>query len=379
MRKPRPRSYAIFRKELIQVSRDPGTLALIIFMPILLLFLYGYGVSTEIRNIPMVVMDQSRTPQSREFIRQFTGSGFFIVDDYAVSLSQIDREMDAGRAKMALVIPPNYAKLIESGQQAEVLVAVDGSEPNTANASIAYVSSIVGAYTTRVIVRELRGRIPLDQLNPIDLRTRVWYNPEQRSINFIVPGLIVIILMNLAALLTSVTIAREREQGTLEPLIASPIKAWELMAGKIAAYALISFLDIILVLAIGTLWFKVPFRGSVITLMGTSAIFLLSSLGVGLAISARSETQQSAVISAFLVTMIPGLLLSGFLFPISSMPKPVQLLTYVVPARYFLVIVRSIFLKGVGVEVLWRQLVPMTILGIILFLISIRSFRKQMG
>jgi ABC-2 type transport system permease protein len=379
MRRPRTRSYAIFRKELIQVSRDPGTLALIIFMPLLLLILYGYGVSTDIRDIPMVVMDQNRTAQSREFIRQFTGSGFFIVEDEALGLGEIDREMDSGHAKMAIVIPPNFDKLLESGQQVDVLIAVDGSEPNTANAAIAYVSTIVGNYSTKVITREMRSRIPLDELNPIDLRTRVWYNPELRSINFIVPGLIVTILMNITALLTSVTIAREREQGTLEPLISSPIKAWELMSGKIVAYALISFVDIILVLAVGTLWFKVPFRGSVITLMGTSAVFLLSSLGIGLAISARSQSQQSAVLTAFLVTMIPGLLLSGFLFPISSMPRPVQLLTYLVPARYFLVIVRSIFLKGVGVEVLWRQLVPMGILGLILFVISIRSFRKQMG
>ncbi len=379
MRKPRSRSYAIFRKELIQVSRDPGTLALIIFMPLLLLLLYGYGVSTEIRNIPMVVVDQNRTAQSREFIRQFTGSGFFIVEDYALALNEIDREMDSGRAKMGLVIPPDFDKLLQRGQQAEVLIAIDGSEPNTANTAIAYVNTIVGTYSSKIIARELRGRVPLDQLNPVDLETRVWYNPELRSINFIVPGLIVTILMNLAALLTSVTIARERETGTLEPLIASPVKAWELMSGKIVAYALISFLDIILVLTVGTLWFKVPFRGSVLTLMGTSAIFLLSSLGVGLAISARSETQQSAVLSAFLVTMIPGLLLSGFLFPISSMPRPVQLLTWLVPARYYLVIVRSIFLKGVGIEVLWRQVIPLTILGLILFLISIRSFRKQMG
>ena len=377
MRKPRARSYAIFRKELRQVSRDPGTLALIIFMPILLLILYGYGVSTEIRDIPMVVLDLNGTAQSREFIRQFTGSGFFFVEDYALGLNEIDRQMDSGRAKIAIIIPPDFDKLLASGQQADVLVAIDGSEPNTANAAIAYVNTIVGTYSSQIIARELRGRIPLDQLNPVDLETRVWYNPELRSLNFIVPGLIVIILMNIAALLTSVTIAREREQGTLEPLIASPIKPWELMSGKIVAYALISFLDIILVLAVGTLWFKVPFRGSVLLLLGTSAIFLLSSLGLGLAISARSESQQSAVLTAFLITMIPGLLLSGFLFPISSMPRPVQVLTWLVPARYFLVIVRSIFLKGVGVEVLWRQLVPLTILGLILFLISIRSFRKQ--
>lgn len=379
MRRPRPRSYAIFRKELMQIRRDPGTLALVIFMPILLLMLYGYGVSTDIRNIPMVVVDESRSPQSREFIRSFTGSGFFYVENNAVRLNEIDRDMDGGRAKIGLVIPPTFGKQIARAERAEVLVAIDGSEPNTANAAIAYVNTIVATYSSTVIARELNGRIPLDQLNPVDLRTRVWYNPELRSINFIVPGLIVTILMNIAALLTSVTIAREREQGTLEPLIASPVQAWELMAGKIVAYALISFLDIILVLTIGTLWFKVPFRGSVITLMGTSAVFLLSSLGLGLAISARSQTQQSAVLLAFLVTMIPGLLLSGFLFPISSMPRPVQLLTYLVPARYFLVIVRSIFLKGVGIEVLWRQLLPLSILGIILFIMSIRSFKKQMG
>ncbi|MCX6376757.1 MAG: ABC transporter permease [Armatimonadetes bacterium] len=379
MRRARSRSYAIFRKELKQVRRDPGTLALIVVMPILLLLLYGYGVSTDIRDIPMVVLDESRSPQSRDFIRSFTGSGFFRLEGYVSSLDEVDRHLDAGRARIGIVIKPTFARKIVRAEKAEVLFAIDGSEPNTANAAISYVSTIVARYSARVIAKELRSRIPLDKLNPIDLRPRVWYNPELRSINFIVPGLIVIILMNISTLLTSVTIAREREQGTLEPLIASPIHAWELMLGKIGAYTLISFIDIVLVLVVGTLWFHVPFRGSVITLMAMSTVFLLSSLGLGLFVSARSPTQQSAVLTAFLITMIPGLLLSGFLFPISSMPKPVQALTYLVPARYFLVIVRGIFLKGIGIADLWRQLLPMAILSLALFILSIRSFRKQMG
>ena len=379
MRAPRPRCYAILRKELIQVRRDPRTLALTLFMPVLLLLLYGYGVSTDIRDIPMAILDQDRSPQSREFIRAFIGSRFFTVQSYADHLEDIDRALDAGRAGVGLVIPPDFGRKVVRGETAEVLVAVDGTEPNTANASISYVSTIVAKYSGKVIARELRGRVPLDKLNPIDLRPRVWYNPELRSINFIVPGLVAIILMMTSALLTSATIARERELGTMEPLIASPLKTWELMLGKIAAYALISFADIALVLLVGTLWFQVPFRGSIALLMVMSGIFLLSSLGLGLLISARSESQQSAIMLAFLSTMIPGLLLSGFLFPISSMPRPIQLLTYLIPARYFLVIVRGIFLKGVGIAALWPHALPMTLLGLFLFALSIRSFRKQMG
>ena len=379
MSQARPRWYAIFRKELIQVRRDPGTVALIVFMPIMLLLLYGYGVSTDIRNIPMVVLNEDGGAQSREFLRAFTGSEFFVIEEYASGFRQFDRNMDSGAAKIGIVIPPDFGRKIARGDEVEILVAVDGSEPNTANAAISYMSTIVSAYSTDVVIKMLRNQVAAERLKPIDLRQRIWYNPELRSINFIVPGLIVIILMNVSVLLTSVTIAREREQGTLEPLIASPICAWELMLGKILAYTLISFADIVLILLVGTLWFSVPFRGSVITLMAMSTVFLLSSLGLGLFVSARSPTQQSAVLTAFLATMIPGLLLSGFLFPISSMPKPVQVLTYLIPARYFLVIVRGIFLKGVGIAELWYQLVPMAVLSLALFALSIRSFRKQMG
>jgi len=379
MRRARPRFYAILRKELIQVRRDPRTLALTLLMPVLLLLLYGYGVSTDIRDIPMVVLDQDRSPQSREFVRGFTGSRFFSIQSYADRPEGIDRALDAGRARVGLMIPPDFGRKVVRGELAEVLVAVDGSEPNTASASISYVSAIVSRYSAKVIAREMRGRVPLEELDPIDLRPRVWYNPELRSVNFIVPGLVAIILMTTSALLTSATIARERELGTMEPLIASPLRAWELMFGKIAAYTLISFADIALVLLVGTLWFQVPFRGSVILLMVMSAFFLLSSLGLGLLISSRSASQQSAIMLAFLSTMIPGLLLSGFLFPIASMPRPIQLLTYLIPARYFLVIVRGIFLKGVGIAVLWPHALPMTLLGLFLFALSIRSFRKQMG
>ena len=379
MRKARPRAYAIFRKELIQVSRDPRTLALILLMPVMMLILYGYGVSTDIRNIPMVILDQDKSPESRAFISDFTSSRFFMLQTYAMSLRDIDRGLDSGKAKVGLVIPPDFSKKIAQMDQVPVLIAIDGSEPNTANAAISYVSTIVANYSDQVVIQALRGRISLNQLQPVDLQPRVWYNDELRSINFIVPGLVAIILMTTSALLTSATIAREWELGTMEPLIASPIQSWELMLGKIAAYTLISFADIILVLLVGTLWFQVPFRGSVFFLLIMSAVFLMSSLGLGLLISARSKTQQSAIMLAFLTTMIPGLILSGFMFPISSMPKPVQVLTYLIPARYFLVIVRSIFLKGAGIGELWPEALPMTILGLLLFVLSIRSFKKQMG
>lgn len=377
MRRPRSRSYAILRKELMQVRRDPRTLALTLFMPVLLLILYGYGVSTDIRNIPMVVLDESRSPQSRELLRAFTGSNFFFVSEYVLNPDDIDTALDSGKAKVGIMIPPEFNKRISQNQLADIYVAIDGSEPNTASTSISYINNIVAGYSMNIIAKNLRGRIPLEELNPIDIRAQVWFNPELRSINFIVPGLVAIILMSTSALLTSATIAREREVGTMEPLIASPLKASELMLGKIGAYTIISFADILLVLMVGTLWFQVPFRGSVALLLIVSGVFLLSSLGLGLLISSRSASQQSAVMLAFLSTMIPGLLLSGFLFPISSMPRIIQLLTYLIPARYYLVIVRGIFLKGVGVADLWMQALPMTILGLLLFVLSIRSFKKQ--
>lgn len=378
MRKARPRSYAIFRKELIQVWRDPRTLALTLFMPVLMLILYGYGVSTDIRDIPMVILDQDNTIQSREFIRNFVSSGFFTADRYVINPKGIDAELDAGRARVGMFIPPRFGEHVAGGRLADVYFAVDGSEPNTANASIAYVNTIVSKYSSNVVAKKLDGRVPLAQLKPLDVQSRIWYNPELRSVNFIVPGLVATILMMTSALLTSGTIARERELGTMEPLISSPIKPSELMFGKLAAYTVISFADIALVLLVGTLWFGVPFRGSLVLLISMTTIFLMSSLGLGLFISARSASQQSATLLAFLVTMIPGMLLSGFIFPISSMPRPIQLLTYLIPARYFLVIVRSIFVKGVGLSELWPQALPMTILGLILFGLSTTSFKKRM-
>lgn len=378
MRMVRGRSFAIFRKELIVVWRDRRTLALTLFMPVLLLLLYGYGISSDIREIPMVVFDLDRSAQSRAFLRDFTGSDFFHVERYVGRFADIDREIDSGRAKVGVVIPEDFREKLARGETADVYIAVDGSEPNTANAAISYVSTIVSSFSEQVVLRRIQGKIALGVVQPIDLRPRVWYNPDLKSINFIVPGLVAIILMMTSALLTSGTIARERELGTMEPLIASPIKSSELMFGKLAAYTLISFADIALVLIVGTLWFKVPFRGSVLLLVVMATVFLMSSLGWGLLISARAKTQQSATLVAFLSTMIPGLLLSGFLFPISSMPRPVQFVTYLIPARYFLVIVRSIFLKGVGIGELWREAIPMAVLGAVLFLFSIRSFRKQM-
>lgn len=379
MRKPRSRSYAIFRKELIQVRRDPRTLAITLLMPVLLLVLYGYGVSTDIRNIPMVVMDQDNSPESRAFILEFSASKFFYVERYAYVQQEIDHELDSGHARVGLMIPPKFGEKVSQGRQSPVYIAVDGSEPNTANASIAYVSTIVSQYSANVAALSIRGRVPISQFQPLNVEPRIWYNPELRSINFIVPGLVATILMMTSALLTAGTIARERELGTMEPLIASPIKPAELMVGKLGAYTLISFADIVLVLLMGTLWFGVPFRGSVVLLLIMSTVFLLSSLGLGLLISVRSTSQQSATLLAFLLTMIPGLLLSGFVFPISSMPRPVQFLTYVIPAKYFLVIVRSIFLKGVGISALWQQALPMTALGMTLIILTIRSFKKQMG
>ncbi|HAH88335.1 MAG TPA: ABC transporter permease [Armatimonadetes bacterium] len=374
MRKPRPRSYAIFKKELIEVSRDPRTLAIILFMPILMLILYGYGVSTDIRNIPMAILNMDRSPKSREFIQSFTSSKFFTVQSYAAGPRDIDRAIDSGNARIGLIIPPGFGRRLEQGKSSPVFIAVDGSEPNTASAAISYISTIVGTFSEQVVVSNMQ----VSRLYPVDLRPRIWFNPELRSINFIVPGLVAIILMMMSALLTSGTIAREREHGTMEPLIASPIKKWELMAGKIAAYTLIAFADIALVLLVGTIWFQVPFRGSIPLLLIMSGLFLTSSLGLGLLISSRSETQQSATLLAFIATLIPGLLLSGFIFPISSMPVPVQVITYLIPARYFLVIVRGIFLKGTGLGDIWMQALPMTLLGLLLFILSIRAFRKQL-
>ncbi|UCH32928.1 MAG: ABC transporter permease, partial [Armatimonadota bacterium] len=294
--------------------------------------------------------------------------------------AEVDRVIDRGSAKVALAIPRGYARDLAAGRSAQVQVIVDGTDPRTASLALSYVSAIILGYSNQITLAAASraGVTRAETLQPVDFRPRVWYNPELRSTNFIVPGLIAVILMMLSALLTSMTVVRERERATIEQLVVSPVMPYELMIGKLVPYVMIAFVDVVMVTAAGRLLFDVPLRGSPVLLLGLSGVFLVAALGIGLVISTVAHSQQVAMTIAIMATMLPSFLLSGFVFPIASMPRPIQVVTYLIPARYFLVILREIFLKGTGAAVLWRQAVPLVVFALAAIVIAALKFKKRL-
>jgi ABC-2 type transport system permease protein len=367
------------RKEFIQIRRDTRSLLVALLMPVALLLIYGYGVSSDIRDIRLGVVDWSRTRESRELIGAFSQSGYLRVVLRSDRYGAMREALDAGEIRAALVIPRDYAAHLARGRPVSVQLLLDGSDPNTANVGSGYAEAIVGGESLGIARAWALRRSGASAAThaPISADVRVWYNEDLRSTNFIIPGLVAIILAMTSALLTSGTIAGERERGTIEQLAASPIAARELILGKIAAYSVIAFADVVLVTVVGTLWFGTPLRGSVLLLLGSSAVFLMAALGLGLMFSARMPTQQTALTAALMATMVPSILLSGFYFPISSMPPAIQAITAIIPARYFMVITRGIFLKGVGLRELWPQVAMLGLFSVVILTAGIRSFKKK--
>ncbi len=380
MKRSRSRTAAILRKELIHIRRDTRSLIIAVLMPVALLIIYGYGVSSDVRNIRMVVVDWCRTRESRALVSSFVQSGYFRIVGGTERYADAQRMLDLGTTRTVLVVPTTFARDLAKGNVTHVQFLVDGSDPTTANVAAGYAEAIVGRVATSAVRQSLarRGQPRPRGVPPIDVRVRVFYNEELRSTNFIIPGLIAIILAMTAALLTSGTIAGERERGTMEQLAASPIQSRELMLGKIGAYSLLAAADVVLVILVGTFWFGVPLRGSVLLLMVASGIFLMAALGLGLLFSARMATQQTALTAAVLSTMVPSILLSGFYFPIRSMPSVIQVLTTLIPARYFMVITRGVFLKGVGWRTLWPQIAMLALLAAVILAGAIRAFRRKL-
>lgn len=374
------RIYAVMRKELIHIFRDARTMAVVFILPVLMLVLYGYAINMDVRHLRTAVLDDDMTSTSRDLVRSLEQNEYFEVVHYLQTPSEMDPLLDRGAVKLVLVIPRGFGRDLANGRSPQVQAIVDGSDSTTATIAQGYVSGFVQAFSLEC-ARQFAGRagIPTDRVVlPIDFRPRVWYNPEMNSTYFIVPGLIAVILQMLSALLTSLTIVRERERGTIEQLVVSPVMPHELMIGKVIPYVLIAYADVLLVLAVGRWLFHVPLCGSVALLLVHSGVFLLSSLGIGLLISVIARTQLVAFITAMLGTMLPSILLSGFVFPISAMPRALQLLTYLIPARYFIVILRGIFLKGVGPEVLWKQALPLVAFGVIAVAVSALRFPKRL-
>ena len=373
------RLMAVARKESIHVRRDPRALGISIVLPMFLLLLFGYALTLDVDHVPFLVWDQSGTPQSRELISRFEGSAYFTLTGGASGYRDIEAAVDAGRVMMGLVIPSDFGRRVAGGRPAEVQVLLDGADSNTATMVQNYADAVVTAYGQGIQARALARATGRSQAAPLDLRTRVWFNTDMESRIAIVPGLIAVIMMIIAALLTSLTVAREWETGTMEQLVSTPLRGSELIVGKMAPYFVIGMMDMILSVLVGRYVFHVPFRGSPVLLVGMSAVFLTGTLALGILISIKAKNQLVASQFAFVVTFLPAFLLSGFMFDISNMPRALQIVTYLVPARYFVNLLRGLFLKGVGVPVLWSEGVFLVGFAVVMMVLALRSFQKRVG
>ena len=367
-------------KEFIQIARDWRTLVVVIVLPVLMLILYGYAINFDLRHIALGVEDEDRSPASRRLVEAFDRGENFAVVATLASPGSATQALDAGAVRAVLVIPRGYAADLAGGRTAIVQLLVDGADSTSATTTIGYASAIVREHSGATTIAALRrlGVLVRDGFPPLEMRSRFWYNPEQKSVNYIVPGLIAVILMMLATLLTALTVVRERERGTIEQLIVSPLKAHELILGKLIPYAAIAFFDVLLVMGSGRVLFGVRIVGSIPLLLALSVLYLVAALGIGLLLSVVSPTQQTAMTAGILASQLPTLLLSGFIFPIRAMPQVVQWLTNLIPARHFLVIVRGIFLKGNNLAQLWPQALALIAIGVLMLGLASRKFRKKL-
>lgn len=372
------RLLSVIAKEFIQLRRDPRMMFIVFFAPVIQLVLLGYAANLDVRHLPLAVCDLDRSAQSRDYVRTFINSGYFELKASLERLSEVDACIDRGLASVALVVPRGFGDDITAGRQASVLIISDGSESNAATIGI-NASTTVSRRYSQLIVLERFERLKAAGLRPVlvNPELRVWYNPSLKSRNFFVPGVLALVLMMMTMLLTSMALVREKETGTLEQLIVTPIRPVELIAGKLVPFVAVGFGDAVLVLAAARWLLGVPVRGSVPLLFVLGTAFILTTLGLGLFISTISRNQQQAMLTAaFLI--IPSILLGGFVFPIENMPRFFQLLTYAVPIRYFLVIVRGIFLKGVGWAELWDETAALLAIGALILSLSVLRFRKRL-
>lgn len=368
---------AVARKEFIHILRDPRSLGMGIAIPMLLLFLFGYALTLDVDRVPLMVWDQSGTTESRDLISRFSGSRYFTLTGHAVTYREIERAIDRRDVLMALVIPPDFARKLRTGAAAPIQAILDGSDSNTATIALGYAEAVTQSWSQRITVEQSKRLSPLPTVGRVDVRPRVWFNTDMASRNYIFPGLIAVIMMVISALLTSLTVAREWETGTMEQLISTPLRGPELIAGKLIPYFAIGILDFILSVLVGEFIFDIPLRGSLGLLFAMSLIFLLCALAFGLLISIITKNQRLASQIAMVTTMLPAFLLSGFIFPLDTMPAPIQAISRIVTATYFVTILRGIYLKGVGLEILGKEAVFLAIFGLAVVVISVKKFRKK--
>lgn len=372
------RLLSLIRKEFIHVLRDPRTLALTFVIPVVMLFLLGYAATNDVRNVPLAVFDQDRSAASRELLDAYRSADYFALTYDVASVDEMRRLIDSGDALVGLIIPPDYSRRIASGESAQVAFVLDGSDPTIAGTALSAAVLIGQAKSTEVLQTRLERRgLSTTLQQPIEVRTQVWYNPDLVSAYYMIPSLTGVILQFLAMLLTATAIVREREHGTIEQLIVTPIRPWELIVGKVLPYVFIAFFNLLEVLIIGTLWFRVPINGDIGLLLVLSALFLTTTLSLGLLISTIAKTQFEAMLLTFFI-QLPAMFLSGFIYPLSAMPPFLQAISYVIPLRYFLIIARSILLKGSGIEALSGEVIALTIFGVLTVIAASTRFRKRL-
>lgn len=373
------RLLAVARKERLHILRDPRSLILAIGIPMLMLLMFGYALTLDVDRVPFVVWDQSRTVESRELVARFAATRYFAHRGAVAGYAEVERAIDTREAMLALVVPPDFAGEITAGRSVGVQAIVDGSDSNTAGIVLGYASAIAATYNQQLALEQVRRLTGATAPAAIDLRTRVWFNADLESRNFIVPGIMAVIMGLIAALLTSLTIAREWERGTMEQLISTPVRPAELIVGKLIPYSVIGLANMTIAVLLAVYLFDVPLRGSVTLLFAVGMVFVVGTLAQGVLISTIARQQLLASQMAMISTFLPAFLLSGFAFAIANMPLPVQGITYLVPARYFVALVKGIFLRGVGLETLWADAAFLLVFALVVIAVSIRKTRKTLG
>ena len=372
------RLLAIARKEFLHIRRDPRSMGMAVAIPMLLILLFGYALTLDVDNVPIAVWDQSVSPESRELVSRFDGSRYFAVRLRAKGYPDIERAIEAGQVMAAVVIPRDFSARVSTGRAAAVQFLIDGSDSNTATIALGYAESVTLGYSRDIAFRGARVGGTDTLRDPLEVRPRVWFNADMKSKNYIIPGLIAVIMMVIAALLTSLTVAKEWETGTMEQLISTPIRPRELVLGKLLPYFAVGMLDVLIAVGMGEFLFQVPLRGSVALLFGMAAVFLAGALSMGMVISIVTKSQLLASQLAMVLTFLPSFLLSGFMYNIGNMPKSIQVVTHIIPSRYFVTLLKGIYLKGAGLSVLLGEAALLTAFGVTMVLLASRKFRKKL-
>ena len=372
------RLLAVARKEVIHILRDSRSLGIVVIMPVTLMLLFGYGVNLDLKGLPVYVYDQDGSQQSQDLLKHFQSNEYFHIERVVSNYGAVTRALDDGSAKMGIVIPWNFSQRLAGGGPVEVQVLVDSTDDNTANVLMGYAQAVVQGYSSSVQLNWLQAHGQSVQPAPISVDVRTWFNEDLESSAFIIPGVLALVMSVIGAFLTSLTIAREWERGSMEQLISTPVTAMEIMLGKLAPYFVLGMFDVAVCAFLAINWFHVPFRGSYLTLALSSALFMIVVLSLGFLISVLAKNQFAASQIALLITFLPAFLLSGFLFAIDQMPVVLQYITRILPARYYVSVLKQIFLKGTPTSMLYADLIPLAVFAFLLALIATRSFHKRL-